>query len=592
MSGRIPTSFIDELLVRVDIVDVIDSRVQLKKTGREYQACCPFHNEKTPSFTVSPDKQFYHCFGCGAHGSALGFLMEYEHLEFVEAVEELASTAGMDVPREAGQAPGVWQGHQDLYGVMEKAAQFYRQQLKQHEQAARATEYLKGRGLTGEVAAAFELGFAPPGWNNLGACLLKQGVNETQLVQAGLIVKKDSDGYYDRFRERIMFPIRDRRGRVVAFGGRQLGDDAPKYLNSAETAIFHKGRELYGLFQARKAERKLERLLVVEGYMDVVALAQFGVRNVVATLGTATTHDHLERLFRVVPQIVFCFDGDRAGRQAAWRALENALPVLGEGRQILFMFLPDGEDPDTLVRKEGKDGFEARVMDAASFSDYFFGELSGAVDMASIDGRARLVEQARPLLEKLPKGVFRHMMAARLAEIAKVDVTALGGLMATGRSASRPPLRPMSVKGAPSTMRQAIQLLLHRPALITLIKDWSVLQGLEQPGLSLLQGLVELLQQNPQLSCGAIVEHWRARGKSEEAGHLARLAGQPLMVPEDGLATEFIAIVKKLMALKDEQRWEYLQSRVQLGLASDAEKSEYSALSSGGVSVRRNPVER
>jgi len=583
MSGRIPTSFIDELLVRVDIVDVIDSRVQLKKTGREYQACCPFHNEKTPSFTVSPDKQFYHCFGCGAHGSALGFLMEYEHLGFVEAVEELAAGAGMEVPREAGQAFS-GQSHQDLYGVMEKAAQYYRQQLKRHEQAAQATDYLKGRGLTGEVAAAFELGFAPPGWNNLGTYLLAQDVSETQLMQAGLIVKKDSGGYYDRFRERIMFPIRDRRGRVVAFGGRQLGGgDGPKYLNSAETAIFHKGRELYGLFQARKAERKLERLVVVEGYMDVVALAQFGVRNAVATLGTATTRDHLERLFRVVPQIVFCFDGDRAGRQAAWRALENALPVLSEGRQILFMFLPDGEDPDTLVRKEGKDGFEARVTDASSFSDYFFGELSGAVDMTGIDGRARLVEQARPLLEKLPKGVFRHMMAARLAEIAKVDASALGGLMAAKRSSSRTPLRPAHViKSVPSLMRKVIQLLLHRPALIMRIDDWSVLQGLDQPGLPLLQELVELLQQSPQLSCGAIVEHWRAQEKREEAGHLARLAGQPLMVPEDGLEAEFVAAVEKLAILRDEQRWEYLESKVQLGSASDAEKSEYFALSSGG----------
>jgi len=584
MAGRIPTSFIDELLVRTDIVDVIDSRVQLKKTGREFQACCPFHNEKTPSFTVSPDKQFYHCFGCGAHGSALGFLMEYEHLGFVEAVEELASAASMEVPREAGQMFSE-QSHQDLYGVMEQAAEFYRQQLKQHEQAARATDYLKGRGLTGEVAAAFELGFAPPGWDNLGAHLLKQGVTEIQLVQAGLIVKKDSGGHYDRFRERIIFPIRDRRGRVVGFGGRQLGgDDGPKYLNSAETPIFHKGRELYGLFQARKAERKLERLLVVEGYMDVVALAQFEVRNAVATLGTATTHDHLERLFRVVPQIVFCFDGDRAGRQAAWRALENALPILSEGRQINFMFLPDGEDPDTLVRKEGKDGFEVRVTDAMSFSDYFFGELSAAVDMGSIDGRARLVERARPLLEKLPEGVFRHMMATRLAEIAKVDAAALGGLVTVSRARSQVPIRAASVKGAPSIMRQAIQLLLHRPALIAQIDDWSVLQELDQPGLPLFLGLVELLQQSPQLSCGAIVEHWRVQGKNQEAGHLAKLAGQPLIVKEGGLETEFVAVVTKLVALRDEQRWEYLQSKIQLGTASDAEKREYSALSSKGNS--------
>jgi DNA primase len=583
MAGRIPTSFIDELLVRTDIVDVIDSRVQLKKTGREYQACCPFHNEKTPSFTVSPDKQFYHCFGCGAHGSALGFLMEYEHLGFVEAVEELASAASMEVPREAGQAPGAPQSYQHLYGVMEQAAQYFRQQLKQHEQATRATEYLKGRGLTGEAAAAFELGFAPPGWDNLGAHLLKQGASESQLEQAGLVVKKDNGGHYDRFRERIIFPIRDRRGRVVGFGGRQLGgDDGPKYLNSAETPIFHKGRELYGLFQARKAERKLEHLLVVEGYMDVVALAQFEVRNAVATLGTATTHDHLERLFRVVPQIVFCFDGDRAGRQAAWRALENALPVLSEGRQIQFMFLPDGEDPDSLVRKEGKDGFEQRVAGAQSFSDYFFGELGAAVDMGSIDGRARLVEQAQPLLKKLPEGVFRHMMAARLAEIAKVDPAALGGLVAVRRSSLRPLARPTTVKGAPSTMRQAIQMLLHRPALMAHMGDTSLLQGLDLPGAPLLRELVELLQQCPQISCGGIVEHWRSLEKRQEAGHLAKLAGQPLMVPEDGLEAEFVDVVKNLAALRNEQRWEYLQTKVQLGTATASEKSEYSALSSGG----------
>lgn len=545
MAGRIPTSFIDELLVRVDIVDVIDSRVQLKKTGREYQACCPFHNEKTPSFTVSPDKQFYHCFGCGAHGSALGFLMEYEHMGFVEAIEELASGAGMEVPREAGQVSEE-RSHQDLYGVMEQASEFYRRQLKQHAEAARATDYLKGRGLTGEVAAAFELGFAPPGWDNLGAYLLSKGVTEAQLLQTGLVVKKDRGGHYDRFRDRIMFPIRDRRGRVVAFGGRQLGDDdGPKYLNSSETPIFHKGRELYGLYQARKAERKLTHVVVVEGYMDVVALGQFGVRNVVATLGTATTRDHLERLFRVVPKIVFCFDGDRAGRQAAWRALENALPVLSEGRQINFMFLPDGEDPDTLVRKEQQAGFEARVASSMSFSDYFFGELVETVDIATIDGRAQLVTVARPLLEKLPEGMLRHMMATRLAEIAKVDVSALASLTVAAPKSSRPSSRPIPGRGnSPSTLRQAIQYLLYRPSLVSQIEDWSMLDDVDQPGASILRQLVELLQQNPQLSCGGIVEHWRALGQNEEAGHLAKLAGQPMMVPDEGLETEFRDVIE------------------------------------------------
>ncbi|MDT8383476.1 MAG: DNA primase [Gammaproteobacteria bacterium] len=583
MAGRIPTSFIDELLVRVDIVDVIDSRVQLKKTGREYQACCPFHNEKTPSFTVSPDKQFYHCFGCGAHGSALGFLMEYEHMGFVEAIEELAAGAGMQVPREAGQVSEE-RGHQDLYGVMEQAAGYYCQQLKQHAEAARATDYLKGRGLTGEVAAAFELGFAPPGWDNLGAYLLGKGVTEAQLLQSGLVVKKDRGGHYDRFRDRIMFPIRDRRGRVIAFGGRQLGnEEGPKYLNSAESPIFHKGRELYGLYQARKAERQLTHVVVVEGYMDVVALGQFGVLNAVATLGTATTRDHLERLFRVVSRIVFCFDGDRAGRQAAWRALENALPVLSEGRQVSFMFLPDGEDPDTLVRKEQRAGFEARVASATSFSDYFFGELVEAVDISTIDGRAQLVTLARPLLEKLPEGMFRHMMATRLAEIAKIDPSALVGLTVAVRTPARPRSRVVSARGSsPSTLRQAIQYLLHRPGLAVQIDDWSALEGLDQPGLPILRQLVELLRQNPQLSCGGIVEHWRAQGQHEEAGQLARLAAQPMMVPDEGLETEFRAVVDKLAVLRDEQRWEYLLSRLQMGTATDAEKDEYSELSSRG----------
>lgn len=576
MAGRIPSSFIDELLARVDIVDVIDSRVPLKKTGREYTVCCPFHNEKTPSFTVSPDKQFYHCFGCSAHGSALGFLMDYEHMEFVEAVEELAAGVGMTVPREAGLASGDG-GHQNLYEVMEKVAGFYTRQLRQHSQA---TEYLKGRGLSGEIAARFELGFAPPGWNNLSTALADEGVSQAQLVQTGMLVKKDGDGYYDRFRDRIMFPIRDRRGRVVAFGGRLLsgGDtqgDAqknaagPKYLNSSETAIFHKGRELYGLYQARKAERKLERLLVVEGYMDVVALAQFGVNNAVATLGTATTREHLQRLFRVVPQVVFCFDGDRAGREAAWRALKNALPVLAEGRQIDFMFLPEGEDPDTLVRQEGRVDFEVRVADAAPFSDYFFGEMVEMVDLSNIDGRARLVERARPLLAKLPDGVFRYMMVVRLAEIAQVDPVALAdfGSGVTPRRVVRPP----TPGGVPSTVRQAIQLLLHRPVLAQHFGDDSILQELDLPGLPLLRQLVELLRRSPHFSCGSIVEHWR----DEEIGrHLARLAVQPLMVPEAGLEVEFRDVVAKLVSQRDEQRLDGLLSKARLGSLTEAEKQQ------------------
>lgn len=584
MAGRIPSSFIDELLARADIVDVIDSRVQLKKTGHEFQACCPFHNEKTPSFTVSPDKQFYHCFGCGAHGSALGFLMDYEHMAFVEAVEELASGVGLEVPREKGQA-GPERSYQALYEVMEKVTLFYTQQLRQHAEASRATDYLKNRGLSGEVAAQFELGFAPPGWDNLKTALEKQGVSSEQLVQVGMLVKKDGGGFYDRFRDRIMFPIRDTRGRVIAFGGRQLGSDpkSPKYLNSSETPIFHKGRELYGLYQARKAERKLERLLVVEGYMDVVSLAQFGVRNAVATLGTATTKDHLERLFRIVPQAVFCFDGDRAGRQAAWRALENALPVLSEGRQINFMFLPDGEDPDSLVRQIGKEVFEEKILAATPFSDYFFGELANAVDIATTEGRARLVEKARPLLKKLPDSVFKHMMATRLAEITHIDPSALSDLGAASAPRQvRSSVRPAAGGGqGPSSVRHAIRLLLHKPVLVEHFEQTSIPQDLDLPGLPLLRQLVEFIGENPHITCGAIVEHWR----EEEAGrHLAKLAAQPLVIPEEGLEDEFRDVVSKLASQHQEQLVDGLLAKAHLGELTDEEKQQLQqALASRGV---------
>lgn len=573
MAGRIPSHFVDELLARIDIVDVIDTRVPLKKAGREYTACCPFHNEKTPSFTVSAEKQFYHCFGCGAHGSAIGFLMEYEHLGFVEAVEELASMAGLQVPREAGQEAGRGDSNQGLYEALEKAAAYYRQQLRRHPQAGQATEYLKRRGLTGEIAAEFELGYAPPGWDSLAPALASQGVGRDQLLQAGMLITKDGGGSYDRFRDRIMFPIRDRRGRVIGFGGRQLGgDDGPKYLNSPETPIFHKGSELYGLYQARKAVRKLERLLVVEGYMDVVALAQFGVHNAVATLGTATTREHLERLFRVVPHVVFCFDGDRAGRQAAWRALENALPVMTEGRQIDFMFLPEGEDPDSLVRKEGQEAFERRMNDTSPFSDFFFEALRKEVDVSSIDGRARLVERARPHLEKLPEGVFRHMMAARLAEIAQIDRSALGRLGGpAGAARQRPePQRRLHEPGSGgSPVRHMIRLLLQRPSLVAMLNDDDVFIGLELPGIPLLRALIDLLRKHPHMSCGAILEHWRGQ---EEGKHLAKLAKLPLAVPEEGLESELRDTRARLEKLGEEQVLEGLLAKSRLGALTDEEK--------------------
>ena len=375
MAGRIPQAFIDDLISRVDIVEVIDQYVPLKKGGRDFKACCPFHNEKTPSFTVSQAKQFYHCFGCQAHGTAIGFLIDYAHMDFVEAVEALAQRVGVEIPREAS-AEHSRDRLAPQYELMEAANRHFRGALRRHPQAQPAVDYLKGRGLSGEIAAEFQLGFAPPGWENIIDALGRGAEAKQQLVEVGLAIERPDGSLYDRFRNRIIFPIIDRRGRTVGYGGRVLGDDTPKYLNSPETALFHKGRELYGLYHARAAGRAPVQILVVEGYMDVVALAQHGVRNAVATLGTAVTTEHLELLFRVCPDIVYCFDGDEAGRRAAWRGLETTLPLMREGRQALFMFLPDGEDPDSLVRSEGKETFLARAASATSLGTYLFEQLT------------------------------------------------------------------------------------------------------------------------------------------------------------------------------------------------------------------------
>ncbi|WAJ38202.1 DNA primase [Pseudomonas sp. GOM7] len=438
MAGLIPQSFIDDLLNRTDIVDVVSSRVQLKKTGKNYSACCPFHKEKTPSFTVSPDKQFYYCFGCGAGGNALGFVMDHDQLDFPQAVEELAKRAGMDVPREDSG-----RGHKPrqpvdspLYPLLEAAAEHYRQALKSHPQRKYAVDYLKGRGLTGEIARDFGLGFAPPGWDNLLKQLGGDALQQKAMIDAGLLIENaDTGKRYDRFRDRIMFPIRDSRGRVIAFGGRVLGDDKPKYLNSPETPVFHKGQELYGLYEARKHNRDLDEIMVVEGYMDVIALAQQGLRNAVATLGTATSEEHLKRLFRIVPSVLFCFDGDAAGRNAAWRALESTLPSLQDGRRARFLFLPEGEDPDTLVRAEGTDAFRARInQHAQPLADYFFQQLCEEADPRSLEGKAHLVTLAAPLIDKIPGNNLRALMRQRLSEITGLSGEALSQIGNTPRS--------------------------------------------------------------------------------------------------------------------------------------------------------------
>jgi DNA primase len=555
MAGRIPSAFIDDLLARTDIVDLIGSRVQLRKAGRDFQARCPFHDEKTPSFTVSPDKQFYHCFGCGAHGTAIGFLMEHDRLGFREAIEELAQRAGLAVPSD-GEAVPAGPDHSVLYDLLERVAALYRRQLREHPDAHRAVDYLKGRGLTGEIAARYGLGYAPPGWDFLLARLGAEPLAWGRLLQAGLVTEQDGRRY-DRLRDRITFPIRDRRGRVIGFGGRLLGEGKPKYLNSPETPVFHKGRELYGLYEAQQAHRKSERLLVVEGYMDVIALAQFGIDYAVATLGTATTPDHLRVLLRSAPELVFCFDGDRAGRDAAWKALEAALPLVTGNQSLRFLFLPDGEDPDTLIRREGREAFEQRLVRASPLSEFFFEQLAGQVDMISRDGRARLATLAKPLIERVPAGIYREMLENRLAALAGVAPRprSVAGRPGRVRKEVRQPTRP-------SRVAQAIALLLDHPELAAEVDgvddDW---RRLDNPGVAILGQLLEMIAAYPGINKAALIERWRDH---EHFAYLQRLSVEAFLrdIPEGGAAHELTGALAGLSkAVRDAERLRPLNRR-------------------------------
>src|SRR5580692_1117355 len=433
MAGRIPDSFLDDLVSRSDIVEIISARVPLKKAGREYKACCPFHNEKSPSFSVSAEKQFYHCFGCGAHGTVIGFLMQYEKMEFLDAVTDLAQRAGLEMPREALGPRDA--GGPDLHGVMARIARFFEQNLADN---ARARKYVSARGIDVKTGANFALGYAPDSWDALLNRFGPQEEDRRQILQLGMIIERDTRGgeraagFYDRFRDRLMFPIRDSRGRVIGFGGRIIDQGEPKYLNSPETPLFHKGRELYGLFEARQARTDFKRLMIVEGYMDVVRLHQAGISYSVATLGTATTQEHLGKIFRLTREVVFCFDGDRAGRQAAWRALENSLALARDGREIRFMFLPEGHDPDTLVAEEGREAFEARLKHALPLSEYLIDHLRQQVDLEYIDGRAKLKALAAPLFARMPEGIYREMLAEGLSKRVSMPAATLKRSFAAG----------------------------------------------------------------------------------------------------------------------------------------------------------------
>jgi len=570
MAGRIPQAFIDELLSRIDIVDVADRRISLRPAGANHIAKCPFHEEKTPSFTVSRQKQFYHCFGCGAHGTAISFLMAYENLDFIPAIRELADMAGMTIPPDT--AASTLSQDADLYQVLERATRYFRKQLKEHARSELAVAYLKQRGLTGAVAAHFELGYAPPGWGNLIRDFGHDREQLGALGRAGLIIERNGKRY-DRFRERVMFPIRDQRGRVVGFGGRTIGNEEPKYLNSPETAVFKKGQEIYGIYQATRATKKLDKLLVVEGYLDVLALTQFGILNAVATLGTATTSDHLARLFRVAPQLVFCFDGDQAGKRAAWRALDVALPLLREGRNARFLFLPQGEDPDSYVRKYGSELFR-RVDAAISLSQFLFTTLTQQIELSSIDGRARLLERARPLISRVPVGPYRDLLIEELASLSKLSPERVGVTLNPESKSNQPKGPKKRGPPRPSLVWKALGMLLHEPSLGHTVKDTDQLQGIETPGIPLLIDALELIHATPDIRSGAVVEHFRSY---PEGHYLAQLLAQELALPEKGIKTEFKAAIQKLAQRKERERRQNLLNRPSEQL-TNAERIELSRL--------------
>ncbi|MGH8055116.1 MAG: DNA primase [Stenotrophomonas sp.] len=576
--ARLPDAFIDDLLARTDIVEVVGTRVPLKRQGKEYSARCPFHDERSASFTVSPTKQFYHCFGCGAHGTAISFLMNYDRLEFLDAVDELAKRAGMEIPRETNsRTPQQQDDSRDQYSALDAATRFFQKQL---ELSDKARAYLDGRNVDADTRARFAIGYAPDGYSALKDALGKDERRMKLLERVGLFSKNDRGHVYDKFRDRVMFPIFDRRGRVIAFGGRVMEkDDGPKYLNSPETALFHKGRELYGLWQVRQANQKIERLIVVEGYMDVVSLFQFGVTQAVATLGTATTPDHAELLFRNAPDVYFCFDGDAAGRRAGWRALESVLPRMKDGRQAFFLFLPDGEDPDTIVRKEGAEAFDARLKQGTPLSQFFFDELSREINLGTLDGKARLAEHAKPMLAQIPDGAFGDLMKQELARL-----TGIGSRSSAAPAATRAPSRASAAPVAKrSLVRAAIAILLQQPSLAMTLESHHAIGGLRLPGIELLLELLELVQQRPDISTGALLEHFNER---EEQTALHKLAAMDLPGDEASLGQELQDAINQLEKQLLQQRLDELQAKQRQQGLDDTDKYELRELLKARAGMR------
>ncbi|MDD1618626.1 MAG: DNA primase [Methylococcaceae bacterium] len=551
MSGRIPREFIDELLVRVDIVDLIDSHVPLKKTGTNYVARCPFHTEKTPSFSVNRNKQFFHCFGCGASGNAISFLMDFSHLDFVEAVEDLAAFAGIDVPRESlgYQAESKKDDLNSLYVVMEQVAAFYVEQLRV---SPKAIDYLKARGIKGEIARDFMLGYAPDKWGALSGRF-----SQKLLIEAGVMVRKDDGQAYDRFRGRIMFPIRDKRARIIGFGGRVLDDSLPKYLNSPETSLFHKGKEVYGLYELLQKNSKPQRILIVEGYMDVIALAQYGIDYAVAALGTAASQAHLDLLFRFSSELVFCFDGDRAGREAAWRAIASVFPSLKGGRQIRIMLLPQNHDPDSLIREEGFDKFTERIQSAQVLSDYFFEHFSKDLKLSEMEGRSNLRNEVVLYLKQLPIGAFREMMFEKLSGLAKQYILDNEAILAQKKQVKKHQIKT----GRLSLPSFVIALLLQNPKFIEIVEqkeiDWN---QLEFEGVERFKSILHMITDKKPTNYGMLLEAYRDHA---DEGIVKKLASFDLLIPDDGTEAEFSDALNGLLKQGREAGIARLQAKAQ-----------------------------
>ncbi|NNE63284.1 MAG: DNA primase [Gammaproteobacteria bacterium] len=567
MTGRVPRAFVDDLLNRVDIVEVIDARVPLRKKGREYWACCPFHGEKTPSFSVSPNKQFYHCFGCQQSGNAIGFLMDYDHMEFVEAIETLSQSLGLEVPYEQGRGPQKTQVADSLFDTLQACSQFYQQQLKDSQMAI---DYLRQRGISGQTAKDFAIGYAPSGWRNIAG-------DQKLLVEGGMLIEKDNGQHYDRFRNRLMFPIRDRRGRTIAFGGRVFdAEDNPKYLNSPETPVFHKGEEIYGLYELRKAVPRIDRIFVTEGYMDVVALAEHGFKTAVATLGTAINNAQIEKLFRSCKTLIFCFDGDAAGKKAAWRSLEQCPASLKEGRLARFLFLPDGHDPDSFIREQGASAFEQEIEKSATLTEFLFKTLLTECNVKSAEGKSRFVDRLRPYFMQIPLQSLKDQI---LVEVEKQLSVPLDNrlMLSLGETGKAQPPRTIIPENRWTPVKLAINLLLQKPQLGLGVGAQHHLAEVSLAGVDLLMQILDIVQEEPDISSQNLLSRF---DESNHKQHLYQLAAvQPAMESEENIDLMFSDCLQRIQNKYIGVRREQLIRKLQSGeTLTDAEKREHKQL--------------